>query len=233
MSDTCSQNAVGHFFLETCVYLLVFQKLKQRFPNIKLYSEGKRKFKQILCDYFDTPCVDTYTEGCSIVAPPPRTNLHIQGYDDEYIHILDSFYAHFSKFSNVPILTKYLVMPRQSKENYAINDRKVEFGDIYSAFETAGVKYELLETDKIDNIKDQMLRVAASEVIILNSGSAFELNGAFCTNKIIIAVGELDMMEHASTYPRHFYPITKVMDINTVHFCKTQEEAIAILRTMF
>ena len=64
-------------------------------------------------------------------------------------------------------------------------------------------------------------------------GSSFLLNGAFCTNKTIVAIGKVDMMEQAMSYPRHLYPLTKITDVNTVHFCKTQEEAIAILRTMF
>ena len=143
-----------------------------------------------------------------------------------YKDIISSFVCEF----NIPTESnvsnyEYIVMPRQSKENYVGNDRFYDFSYIYKALEEKNKRYFVLNTDTITVLTDQITMVRNTPRLIVADGSAFLVNNIFCKNQHIIVVGNHETYNQSSSYVRMKYIIESVSEINgnSYEYVKTSD----------
>jgi hypothetical protein len=80
-----------------------------------------------------------------------------------------------------------LFFPRSKKENYAANDRIINYDKIYKLLE--GKNYTEYDTINTKDLKEQIKLLVSSQNIILDWGSSFFVNGLFCNNSNIFFYG--------------------------------------------
>lgn len=216
--DTAHDEAFVHWQAESAIFLPYYLELQRAYPSIKLYLSHVRNFKLLTLQQY------------GITREQISSTLHIPnicfiapgiGLADKQAQL--SWWKplvakHFLHLRGCTEMVKdripVLVMPRQSKENYGPNDRKIPYDQVMNW--AVGLGGSVLHTDTIHNICEQIGTVRAARIIILTSGSALYVNGNFASNATIIAVG------HARQHPQ--YPALKYVydEIfahgNQVHF---------------
>jgi hypothetical protein len=94
-------------------------------------------------------------------------------------------------------LFHFLILPRQSKESYHANDRRVHIEPIIEYVQDEMKKQNfdleteliLYHTDKMTNIKEQIQIVGGAINIILDAASSYFVNGMFANNASIFSIG--------------------------------------------
>ena len=197
-------DAVGHWMFECCVYLDLFKTLKTKYPNIKLVIGQLKRFKYMFLDYFDIehtnaiyklPSNARYT--CIFPSPVMFMN-NKSNIDLNYMHQFNIFWDKFRlpKLDNILPTKKYIIMPRQTKENYTGNNVHIGLEKIIEWFKNSKLYYEIVHTDKIYDLRYQMEKINSADTIILTDGSPYLLNGMFAYNKNIIIAGENRTLGH-------------------------------------
>ena len=77
--DTKFNDAFAHWVYESGLYLLLYNKLKKIYPNIKLHLGYNRKYKKIFCEYFnifDSDIVYDFLPNNTCIFPIPITGLN-------------------------------------------------------------------------------------------------------------------------------------------------------------
>ena len=184
IADTLYDEAFGHWVLETGIYLPLFITLKKTYPNLKLVLRSKRMFKKLFCDFFGIKDVVYSLEpnnGCFF--PSPISALNDKSISDEFKKQTRIFRNYFTPTSTVE--HEFVILPRQIKENYAPNDRKISFQNLINYL---GERARILNTDEITKLEDQINIVNSGKNICLSEGSPFDVNSLFCKNKTIYIV---------------------------------------------
>ena len=206
--DHYSSDAFAHWIYESAIYLPAYSTLKEMYPSLKLVLSAKKDFKRLFCNYLKIPESDilyTIPEGPNeCLFPSPISSLSYKEPPPPVLH--DTYYERFFKlFEDCPTVPKepvdYLIMPRQSKENYTGNERTIEFEAIYNYFKLHPTKsHRILHTDSITDLVDQINELRSAKVIICTDGSALLVNGMFVKNKTILPVHVITPYQ-ASVYP--------------------------------
>jgi hypothetical protein len=183
--DTLYDDAFAHWIFESAIYLPIFNKLKETYPNIKLVLKYKKTYKKLFCDYFNIFESDIVYQlnSCNICFfPSPITSLNDKSITDNYKKQVCNFRTFFQKDSEI----KYenIIMPRQIKENYKGNERRYFFTQKLLSLKNSYI----LNTDNIIDLKDQINAVQSGKNIIITEGSPFLVNGLFCKNKSLYII---------------------------------------------
>lgn len=222
--DTLFNEAFSHWVFESAIWLPEYFKLKEQHPNLKVLLRQKRGFKTIFLDYlgidyeFDNslPYDVCHNVDYSFRNFVPENNIC---YFPKFVSLnqvehvdLDFFSMQLDKFLNCLNIVgqektiNTLLMPRQSKENFAANDRSIPIDNITGT---------ILNTDEIKTIKDQIEMIQKSKNIILTYGSAFFVNGLFASNSNIIVLG--DRFKHHELFPLLQFIYKKMCETNKVY----------------
>ena len=184
IADTLYDEAFGHWVLETGIYLPLFITLKKTYPNLKLVLRSKRMFKKLFCDFFGIKDVVYSLEPNNVCFfPSPISALNDKSISDEFKKQTRIFRNYFTPTSTVE--HEFVILPRQIKENYAPNDRKISFQNLINYL---GERARILNTDEITKLEDQINIVNSGKNICLSEGSPFDVNSLFCKNKTIYIV---------------------------------------------
>jgi hypothetical protein len=221
--------AFGHWVFESSIYLLeLFQLLKAKYPTIKLHLKSQKNFKKLFCDLFnidnETIVYDLPTNGSTCIFPSPISFLNQKELSVTYEEIINRYFVFFNNIQSDNVHTNdYLIMPRQTKENYASNERIVPCHGILNYFQTSSHQYEVLHTDSINILTEQINKLRSSKHIILTDGSPMFVNGLFSSNSIIIVLSDHSYMTlwQMSVFPKLklIFNNSKLLNNNTVlHF---------------
>jgi hypothetical protein len=214
--------AVSHWVYESAIYLELFKLLKEKYHTIKLLIIGKRTFKTLYFNLFDIPDTDVIYQDITphenkyvipnefasniCIFPSPIANLLRNTVDSLYQKQLLRF-CHF--FKKIDIQNKYsidtLILPRQKKENFVANDRTIDFSHIFDFFDNNRLNHDILHTDTITDLKQQIDKVRSSKHIILCDGAAFSLNLLFCSNKSFFVI------TRSSELQQVYYPMAGLL----------------------
>ena len=224
--DTKFNDAFAHWVYESGLYLLLYNKLKKIYPNIKLHLDYRRKYKKIFCEYFnifESDIVYEFPPNNNCIFPIPITSLNNISISNEYKIQLDLFiscFRHDNDNKNINIL----LLPRQIKENYKVNDRTYDLNNI-SSFILKDSRNQVLNTDEIEKLDFQINLVNSSNNVILTGGSPYFVNGIFCKNSNIIVIDDF-IIGQISTYPKLKYIHNKILETNTVNIIKINNNDI-------
>jgi hypothetical protein len=231
--DQCYNEAFAHWVYESAIYLPLFHKLKETYPLLKLVLKTEKGFKHLFCKYFNISNDDIVyqipKESNVCFFPSPISNFNYKQpspITHMYIEKL------FKLFNECPSVAKdpvdYLIMPRQSKENFIGNERTVPFQALFDYFKYKRTKsHRILNTDMITDLVDQINEVRSAKTIICHDGSALLVNGMFVQNKKIIVVGVVTPGQ-AVQYPQlhKILEYIYVLNNNTLHYYPTDRSAV-------
>lgn len=206
--ETCLDSAFAHWIYESAIYLPYFYQLKQIYSGLKLLVKlnPMRKYKSLffnafninendiywlnneepaICNdiaYNDIPynnyCINTKPHYLNTVIVKNKklfSNL-IMNFKNTIIKNLDIIYTQNKNIDN-------LFFPRSKIENYASNDRTIDYSIVYKLLEEK--QYIIYDTINTVNIKNQINLLVLSNNIFLDWGSSLLVNGLFCNNSNI------------------------------------------------
>ena len=93
---------------------------------------------------------------------------------------------------------KNLWLPRNTKENYAANDRKPDYSKVNGILSSK--PHVIYDTISTKDFSEQIRLLTDSEEIYLDFGASFYVNGFFCVNSVINVIGE-KLERQANIYP--------------------------------
>ena len=140
--DTLFNDAFAHWVFESGIYLPLFKKLKEKYPNIKIYFKELKSYKLALLKAFDIEEYVTEIKPNNIVCFPTYQSFHIflpnhtnsndTIIDTKYISYVNNFYNNLKQINKKDIDILYL--PRGKKENFKGNDRIINIQDLLIDF---------------------------------------------------------------------------------------------------
>ena len=232
--DQCFNEAFAHWVYESAMYLPLFHRLKHTYPSLKLVLATKKDFKLLFCRYFNIPESDILfqippSESNQCIFTSPISNLsYKQTYPIIHTHY-QQFFKEFQSISPTNLeLVDYLIMPRQSKENYYGDERTIPFHDIFDYFKSNTNKtHRIFHTDTVTNLNDQISQLRQAKTIILTDGSALLVNGMFVQNKTFIIVS-LRTQNQAIYHPqlRTILEYIQQINHNQLLYFNTDRDAI-------
>ena len=219
-----SHEAFAHWVYESAIYLPIFGRLKemQKYKNIKILLNGRKRFKTLFLNFFNIPesdvcySIDSGSNNTCIF-PSPISALNDNSlFSDRYMQIVDRFIGIFYNYVAVPALEpqyEYTVLPRQVLENFVSNDRTYNMDFVYEMIRAKSKSYCILNTDGITDLADQILAVRSSPNVVVTDGSSFLVNNMFCRNQNIYVVDTITVGQSAS-YVKLKYIRDRVSVIN-------------------
>jgi hypothetical protein len=189
--DSQYHDAFGHWVFESAIFLP-----RIRAEGKKVALSEKKQYKLLFCKHFG------FNEDDINYTTIPR-NYKITLIDNpvppEYSGLLRSFFTHFS--SNVVPDVDFVLLPRQTKENYVANDRPCRLTPFLNVFRNSGRSYRIVNTDEITNLQTQIDLVNSGRIVIVTDGSPANVNGMFCSGKIIYVVRDGSLEIQIPRYP--------------------------------
>jgi hypothetical protein len=189
--DSPYHDAFGHWVFESAVFL----------PGIR--SDGKnvmlserRQYKTLFCKHIG------FSDDNIEYGTVPRTStltLMDNPVPPEYPLLLQSFFTHFT--SSVVPDVDFVLLPRQRKENYAVNDRPCKLTPYIDVFRASGRSYRVVNTDEITCLQTQIDLVNSGRTVIVTDGSPANVNGMFCSGKTIYVVRDGSLEVQVPQYP--------------------------------
>lgn len=225
--ENAYESAFVHWVTESAVFLHYWAELLQRYPNMKLWVRNTKDYKRLTAAIYGID--PEYVVTGQLPLPnlclfPPLQKENTNRMDFMlFITLVEKHFAMLHaaaesfKTEEIPIL----IMPRQSKENYAANDRKVPGFDVLGRW-ALRIGGRVLNTDDMENMGEQASVVLASKVIVLDYGSSFFFNGIIAHNSIIVVIGNMHHHECSgakSCALGHAHLFLKIISNgNQVHF---------------
>ena len=219
--DTDSNEAFGHWVYESAIYLPIYNLLKEQIPSLKLVLKCPKMYKTIFTTFFGITDIvytlDTTSANVSYF-PSPVSSLIVKECTNVNIAHLTDFMIHFYMYKLPQSVDDaqydFLIMPRQKKENYAPNDRIINYSAICNFFETTkGYSYKILHTDEVTDLKQQIRCIRNAKNIIVTDGSPLFCNMLFGINKTFyILDGTLSFL-HTYEIPKNTYIVKMAKNV--------------------
>jgi hypothetical protein len=200
--DTLFHDAFSHWVFESGIYLVLFNKLKAIYPNIKIYCKDLKSYKMIFFKAFniDESSIVNYLEKNNKVFFPRYQSFHIfsENYtqsndtklDSNYPIYLNNFYnSLINPIKNIEKNIDILYLPRGTKENFKPNDRIINIQDSLINYFSNKNNCKVLYTDNINNFNEQINYILRSKIILLDYGSNLFVNSFFANNSQIVVLG--------------------------------------------
>ena len=200
--DTFFESAFAHWVFESGIYLVLFKKLKELYPSIKIYCKEIKSYKIAFLNAFgfDESLITTHLEKNNKVIFPTYQSFHIFFpkftdsndivLDSKYPYYLNNFYNHLiAPFNKIEKDIDILYLPRGTKENYKGCDRIINIQDNLIEYISNKKNSKVFFTDNITNFNEQLQHIQRSKIIILDYGSNFNVNSFFANNSTILVLG--------------------------------------------
>jgi hypothetical protein len=212
--DSPDNEAFCHWVFESAILL---PTLRER-PGVIVLA-NKKTYKTLFCRYFRISDEKIKYSLNRLAAFPFR--LIDNPIRKEYPLLLQTFFTKFS--SSVIPDVDFVVMPRQRKENYIPNDRACPLTPFLDVFKTSGRTHRLVHTDDITDLQTQINLVNSGRNLVVVDGSAFLVNGMFCSGKHIYVIS-CDLIENQSkVYPMMKLIYEQIKQKNTVTFIRASQ----------
>jgi hypothetical protein len=228
-------DAFLHWVIEVFIfYPLFIQKLKVH-PNTKILIPGNRK--RYCSNFFaylgiSSPIVHEISTSKNIVFFPPVCSLNKYN-----MSVLDKYITNYMSDIVIDILpsVKLLYLPRNRKENFAVNDTPERSAEVESISDIVirnnGI---ILDTYSINNIRLQFNLVASASIIVVHWGSSFYVNCLHVKNKIIILLNDSVGIYQINAYESMGYMFKQIEMNNKIislasPYANTLERVLALL----
>ena len=215
--DSPDNEAFCHWVFESAILLPTMRK--------SIVLATKKTYKTLFCRYFGIPD-DKIRYDPSLFASSFR--LIDNPIKKEYPMLLDAFFNRFS--SSVIPDVDFVVMPRQRKENYAPNDRACPLTPFLDVFQTSGRTHRIVHTDDITDLQKQINLVNSGRNLVVVDGSAFLVNGMFCSGKHIYVINTELIENQSKLYPMMKLIYDKIKQKNTVTFITASQLQEIVLK---
>jgi hypothetical protein len=207
--DTAFNAGIAHWLYESAVFLSFFKDLQKIHPTIKIHLKINRRFKVIFLQLFNISEADisySLEENNICYFIPPITSLNIKEiliFHRKYIKNLKENFDSLreEKGKNIDLL----ILPRQIKDNYNIGFDFSPLSKVISTLRQEGRELQLLNTDDINDIKDQITTIRSAKNIVLIDGAALLINGMFAYNSTIYVVTRNCTQAQSKEYPQMKY----------------------------
>jgi hypothetical protein len=204
--------------------------LNNKYDNIKILTTNNKKYVKSILNFFNINNeivydITNYNNTCffpKVYSLNTKDINIINIKDDEYYNRYLNEYINYITTNIKQIRKNKLVfLPRNDKDNYLPNDRKINNTDVIKdiVINNNGV---VLDTYNINNIEYQFTIVNDSDTIILDYGSSFFFNCIFLKNKKIYILDDTDCyicQSNKCCFLVYLYNI--INNNNKVHFIKT------------
>jgi len=219
--DNHLNEAFGHWVFESAIYLPIYNILRKTYPSLKLVLKCPKVYKKIFTAFFGiTDIVYTIDKTKSNLCffPSPISSLTINDCSPTNRAQLTDFMIHFYTYKlpqQVPE-EKYdfLIMPRQKRENYAPNDRIIDYSPICNFFESSkAYSYKIFHTDDVTDLNQQIRYIRNSKHIIVTDGSPLFCNMLFGTQKTFYVLDGTLSFLHTYEHPKNTYIVKMAKNI--------------------
>lgn len=204
--DSPHQGAFAHWVFDSAIRLPELRR-----NGKKIVLSVPRDYKRLFCDYFGFEAKDitydvrAHRSPMLLVRDPPTA---------DYASRISSFRALFS--SSVTPDVDFVILPRQTKENYSPNDRPCPLTPFLDVFRSRS--HRIVHTDTITSLQTQIDLVNSGRTVIVTDGSPALVNGMFCSGKVIYVV-RADMLENQSVmYPGIALILAEIRKKNELRF---------------
>jgi hypothetical protein len=233
--DLTFHDAFAHWVYESAIYLPIFSKLKKIYPTLKIVLKEKKQFKLLFLKFFDIMEIDIMYDAdiqpnnvC--LFPSPISALNDNNITDNYKQIILKFITMFSQSSVIQPTYDYIILPRQSKENYKHNDRLYNMNVLYDAVSSITNNYTILHTDIIKDLQDQIKAIQPASNVILTDGSPFLVNNLFCNNQKILILDTVTQYQSSFLFKQQYIIDTICRsNNNTYTYCPTHSSYYQII----
>lgn len=194
--------AFGHWVFESAIFLPFFKSFKGAKLLVNKNPHKKYKglfFKLFNINHDDIIYLDNVHEEVVEYKNIPKNNICIvprhtpicHTSNSELTYRLNIFMRLLSNFKNSIINSDYnydkeiehLFLPRNTTENYAQNERPVDYSKIYKILENKDyISYNTMDTEDMNK---QIILITKAKNIYLDYGAAFVVNGFFSKNSNI------------------------------------------------
>lgn len=232
--DTKNHDAFSHWVFESAIFLPLFNKIKEKYPSLKILIKEQKNFKLSFFKAFhlenDVVCaLETHD---NLVIFPRYTTHHIRKRNELYKELLDPFYSYFIQNEECVKDIDILYLPRGTRENYKGWDRKIDCQEQLIEYIQSLPNTMVYNTDLTDNFVDQVKIIRRAKKILLDYGSSFNVNGFFAKQSEIIIIGHdvhheifpilqmgIERMEQNGNTFRYIYKEGQTNGtVNTYHF---------------
>jgi hypothetical protein len=236
--ETMFSEAFAHFTFESVIYLPFFRKLKSRFPQLKIVIQHPKIFKNLYFKLFEISDDEIVTsidpnKPNYVLFPEPISCLNDKSLNKTYQNLVENLFrifrlVPFNTFPKVP----FLIMPRQTRENFWGNPRDLPLIQIIDHFKTKNNGL-VFHTDNVTDFKDQMSKLDSSEKIIITDGSPMLVNGLFTRNKHFLIVDTVTQYQ-SNNYPKYRFLINMIeqFNCNKLTYFKDEIDCLSYLSSL-
>lgn len=221
--DTRFDEAFSHWVYESAVYLDLFCLLKEKYPSLRLHVKTRRGYKQLFYSLFSIKEEDiVYSLEPTNISffPSPISMLNCLELSPKYTEQLRVFFTRFHPYKTKHV-TDVLFLPRQMKENYKNNLKSYDMSKMYNA---SKYSYEVLHTDTITDLKEQILKVSSAKTLVLIDGSSFLVNGMFSHGARIMIIDRITCWQMRFPKIRLLVEMIKSINQSTFDYYSTVDE---------
>lgn len=222
--DRCDHNPFSHWIYEEYILIDIYKKIKKIF-NIKLLINGKKSFKNLFLKYdnIENDITYSFNKNNIFIIPEPFTSLNLIECNDKNKMLIDNLFNKFEKYNYINNDNKILLMPRGNKE---LSGNKVSYNieNLINYFNENNL--EILYTDYINDIEEQINKISKSKIIIIADGSAILVNGLFIRNSIIIIYG--NQTKGQMHYNKIRYIFSKIISNNNIIYYLDNKDSYEI-----
>jgi len=219
--DSLYHDGFYHWVYENSVFIMYYEQLLKLYPNLKIVCKLQRNFKDLFYKMYGVTDNVDYSLPNNNLCIIPLLNMFTnqrKEHTDTGKMIIRKMMSMFRAPVNLNRTIDYLVMPRQTKENYIGNNRVVDMTNIYAQLRDK--KYVELHTDTITNLQTQIDMINNSKTIIITDGSPFLVNGMFVESATIIVIPYCTQ-DQAIHYPKLRFVVEEICKYNTVIYSRT------------
>ena len=211
-------DAFAHWVFESAIYLPLFQFLKYKYPNCKIWIRNKRSYKYLFTRFLgihDTDIVFEPAEGANeCIFPEPIMWLNDEK-EPRWEMQVRAFHNLLHGVVNKTV--DVCLMPRQSKENAVYFPRTYNVQPIRDALSALSISHSVCETDGIQTLDEQIHAVRSAKFVIVTDGSPFWVNGLLSKQATIIILGH-DCEKISRMHARYQFLYTMILEQNiSVH----------------
>jgi hypothetical protein len=227
--DTHFDDAFSHWVYECAVYLELFCILKEKYPELRLHVKTRRTYKELFYSMFSIKEHIVYTLEPNNIClfPSPISMLNCMELSPEYTEQLRVFFTRFQDYKTKHAID-VLFLPRQMKENYNNNLKSYDMSKMYNA---SNYSYDILHTDTITDLKEQIVKVSSAKTLVLIDGSSFLVNGMFSHGARIMIIDRITYWQMRFPKIRLLVEMIKSVNQSTYEYYSTVEEVYEYLST--
>lgn len=195
--DNPGSDAFAHWVYESFIFVPYLQKITNKYPEVKIVLKNTKKYTYNLFKFFkiQNEILNSIENENNICFFPPIFSLNDNNLDLDNFNQLIKVFSNYIMQNIKPLTSNnILLLPRNSKENFAPNDRIIHgIDDIEkNIIELGGSS---LDTFLINNIDLQFTIINSFNILILDYGSSFLVNCIFVKNKKIVLLDNYHLFD--------------------------------------